>query len=1482
MLILPCYFCSDLVDEDSSSTSGKSTSTSPKAANEDTDSYLSSSPWIKPECDDVLHDYEPPSADSTQSGAGPVVSCRPSVTITLPIYPPPEKAMQPPRVPTSTFGAFPIDKVSIAPVASLQIVSVSNLPALRNTFSPTSPPPSTSNCSNSLVRISCTTPTTVVPDLPNSSSGSPSVPPSEGFTVTPVEELQAETSRFTFPFGFLDDLLPENDPTRSAYIHYKCTRLRYPLSLAVAMSKLSDLSKLATVPIELPNPSGAPARRKSFSKCRRPDHGFLEIDSSHFSLNSSCPGFSSEANPPTPPTSNHPRTKAQLRSLRRSDRHPETPKERSPTPVSPVLRTTVAATCYTSRISAGRRSTIPRQRRRSTGNMPSSNPLGYHHDKIDAFAAQNKPNIALLVVAFVRHYRPIRNHMGTSSRLPLLGTLALNEVFVTGFCCYLNTNFRTVIFVLACRFFPVSADSLPPCLIRSGRRPQQQPPVIVIEDDDSPEVPASPCAPDSPMRSLNLCQNKSSFDRDFMSTLPVTISKQCLSGLSILSSQQLYEVPGSRVPYWISLKFPGDSRPRPTNYLLLGDVARIVCLLMADPSNASCLEPVLKHCCRTCHRVLVKHLKLRIPSAYVNVSALVQQKYPLGLPTGQPIYSLPVIPWPSNYPYTAALGLAWKKLPFGKGWADAVSDSLLMKTATLIMQTEPSRLGLGCTDNGTKTSVTMSSNPLSAISLPTAPKPKSKNGINDPPRPSPHLPLSIQRRFLLRDCLPQRQYQGLEQIAKCLKSITRRMFVDTKSTFEWRPLGKPRGPSVDILNTNLFTCLFDVHSTLSVCLRCLRDSYASLISAGSCLTARLKLSELLDTDVDQLRIERGRARLFPSETVARHNIVRILCEEIHPQLFNLVEQVNRTHLILRQLCNEVNLLGPFVPTQTRCSSQTYSATARALILEALGGQVPESVILTDGWADFMHLIQEIYDFLCDIVGSFTYQLSTKLLEFKSGLSMTARSISLSWIPAFGRTQKSIDARASEDLKFLAVSLQKQYDVLEAWLRAQHNVILPEIGNRLLGLFHKLFKVKDGIANSQDWVLPNVRLFVPYGSKNPSEFNSIKDLGTPFVELPSWPPTVDGLSEQSVSQNPPVTTTSPGLLTLLLTPASSAEPDNFRKVHSFRTICTTGSTPPGLVASVSSHCSPLSAESHVVCSSTSAKRICIDLSQNPEEDSTIINSCHTSVDDIDFVECTGTSTIDRRRLGQLKRKIKISHAATNDSNATQRTVSEGSDSEASANECALDGSSTDHDDGIQSVQRSPEAVETSKVQQNPLSSGDGIAVTEQTISLPTSVSSCVCENNSLEQRDSCGTQQDLAMASADKHSFLSVDTMLVSTTASPISAPLVYAGFSGSEPYSAVHSAPVFPESWTKSPGSLGKPSISSAVDPSSHLMRQSSTNASLDIEQVAANLDRLVPWLEQKTSSTHVPGPITAAVLSQSSSSLSHGCDLAIDLTSDD
>ncbi|GAA54022.1 hypothetical protein CLF_111918 [Clonorchis sinensis] len=102
------------------------------------------------------------------------------------------------------------------------------------------------------------------------------------------------------------------------------------------------------------------------------------------------------------------------------------------------------------------------------------------------------------------------------------------------------------------------------------------------------------------------------------------------------------------------------------------------------------------------------------------------------------------------------------------------------------------------------------------------------------------------------------------------------MFVDTKSTFEWRPLGKPRGPSVDILNTNLFTCLFDVHSTLSVCLRCLRDFYASLISAGSCLTARLKLSELLDTDIDQLRIERGRVRLLPSESVAWHNIVRIL------------------------------------------------------------------------------------------------------------------------------------------------------------------------------------------------------------------------------------------------------------------------------------------------------------------------------------------------------------------------------------------------------------------------------------------------------------------------------------------------------------------------------------------------------------------------------------------------------------------------------
>ncbi|GAA49143.1 hypothetical protein CLF_102578 [Clonorchis sinensis] len=865
------------VDEDSFSTSGKSTSASPKAATADTASYLSSSPWIKPECDDVLHDYEPTSVDSTESGADPAVSCRPSATITLPSYPSPEKAMQPPRIPTPTFEASSIDKMSIAPVASLQIVSVSNLPTLRNAFSLTPPPSSTSNCSNSLVRISCATPTTIVPELHNNSSGSLSAPDSGGFTVTPVEELQAEASRFTFPFGFLDDLLPENDPTRTAYIHYKCTRLRYPLSLAVAMSKLSDLSKLATVPIELPDPSGAPARRKSFSKCRRPDQGFLEIDSSHFSLNSCCPAFSSEANPPTPPTSNRPRTKAQLRSLRRSDCHSETPKERSPIPVSPDLRTTVAATCYTNRISAGRRTTASRQRRRSTGNMPSSNPLGYQHDK----SVSEDSNGAI---------HQWGSYPGYEEK-------------------------QLVLIASQCKLKTVSANSLPPCLIRSGRRPQQQPPVIVIEDDDSSEVPAASCAPDSPMSSLNLCQNKSSFDRDFTSTLPLTISKHCLPGLSILSSQQLYQVPGSRVPHWICLKFPADSRPRPTNYLLLGDVARIICLLMADPSNASCLEPVLKHCCRTCHRVLVKHLKLRIPSAYVNVGALVQQKYPLGLPTSQPIYSLPVVPWPSNYPYTAALGLAWKKLPSGKDWADAISDSLLLKTAALIMQTDPSRVGPRCIDNGTKTSVAISSNPLSAISLPTVPKPKSKNGINDPPRLSPHLPLSIQRRFLLCDCLPERQYQELEQITRCLKSITRHMLVDTKSTFEWRPLGKPRGPSVDILNTNLFTCLFDVHSTLSVCLRCLRDSYASLISAGSCLTARLKLSELLDTDMDQLRIERGRVRLLPSESVAWHNIVRILCEEIHPQLFNLVEQVNRAHLILRQLCNEVNLLGPFVPTQ---------------------------------------------------------------------------------------------------------------------------------------------------------------------------------------------------------------------------------------------------------------------------------------------------------------------------------------------------------------------------------------------------------------------------------------------------------------------------------------------------------------------------------------------------------------------------------------
>lgn len=120
-----------------------------------------------------------------------------------------------------------------------------------------------------------------------------------------AQEFTARTSQFNLTFGCLDDLLPEHDPDRLAYIRQKCTVLRYPLPLAAAMSKLYPPTKIPNNPARvLYNES----YQKSVLKKRLPDHGVLEITSNHFTFNTGSSGSLVDSSP-------QPRTKDELRQV---------------------------------------------------------------------------------------------------------------------------------------------------------------------------------------------------------------------------------------------------------------------------------------------------------------------------------------------------------------------------------------------------------------------------------------------------------------------------------------------------------------------------------------------------------------------------------------------------------------------------------------------------------------------------------------------------------------------------------------------------------------------------------------------------------------------------------------------------------------------------------------------------------------------------------------------------------------------------------------------------------------------------------------------------------------------------------------------------------------------------------------------------------------------------------------------------------------
>ncbi|KAF5399015.1 hypothetical protein PHET_07926 [Paragonimus heterotremus] len=1241
------------------------------------------------------------------------------------------------------------------------------------------------------------------------------------------------------------------------------------------MSKLIPSSKISTIQLNASNPlPSTSSKRSQFTKNRQPDYGFLEIDASHFSLG--VAPTTPQIKPSTSSSvSTRPRTKAQLRVAAQ----PEMEIDSGPVTIEDRPVTSCSS----------------ESRKRSRRNLHSSK----HHT----------------VTA--------RNHGAFSDNV--LSRNSSQSLNVQG-----NLNERT------CTSRPFGLTRQP----LTKRHPSQPPsvslqrpsPVILIEDDDqetrtqmNKNIECVNTRPDiEAMRLTSTTLLETLLSSDIILTRRTV--KLMDSAVLTLSSQDLAPaLPGldQHRPHWISLKFPSDSRPRSTCYLLLGDVSRVICLLLSDSTQTVYLEPLFRHCQRRIQSVSLKYLHLRTPSTYLSLELLAMNNRWLGFDWTSANFSqrLFLVPWPSGALYDKALHLACLQVPAEAVWRTAVSHSLLLRTATLIEQGDFGQKRSNNTNNtysksdvdshkmtiqATRPHCTNASEVDRQTKLLRPISVMAATSYEIPPlrKPLTHLPPSIYRFLQHHNILRDQELIGYETLTKCFRNIVQYLFVDIKSS-----LVPGISHRKEDIPTNLFTCIFDMHDSLSRCLRPLRDSYASLISAGSCLTARYKLAEVALDNSDQLRIERGRARLFASELAARSNISRIFRQELCPPLNNLIGQLNAASDTLRQICSEENLMGPFASPAWRWHSRAQCDQSRHLVTNAISSAVLKSPTPFGSLDEFFRLSVHVYEFLDQKLSTFLRKLVTEIQHFRAGLWATLRAMDSSWIPVYDQPYKAVDMRASEDLKFLTNSLQSQFDVFEAWLREQHNTVLPLIGSQLLELFHAIFKPGDGIENHWDWRLPNTRLFVPFGSKNSHEQDKIQAHidGLAFRPLPNWPPAVQSVCKtsfcnvlQTVCESTPQISVCSSSLTYE-TPSSIVDKCSLNQTTTSDTLTTTDFP-------------SLTVESQQNTRTSVSKRIRIYISPTGDE-SASIRSCHADSNDEVEVPRDEPATYDRRRLGRLKRKMKISHAAIarrkNDvSNQADKDNEEAltepemhADPElnehaipliASSHIELLEASSVDPDnDGdVQSRIVTPpppdseipddctEPATDSGTNLTLFSSSDSATIQTCTESklvpdaLPNMVVSSI--QKSVLSEVTKGSEQEDAL--------LTVDTSLSPNLLCCSSESAELAIVSTETSQSAPHSAPALLTSNPQETDDLVlSPEASRPLSDGFDTFTTKSANGTgiLDINQVVADLSRLVPWLEQKAKSYQPPGPVTAAVLGQTTASVSP-IAISIDLTTDD
>ncbi|VEL23372.1 unnamed protein product, partial [Protopolystoma xenopodis] len=121
-------------------------------------------------------------------------------------------------------------------------------------------------------------------------------------------------------------------------------------------------------------------------------------------------------------------------------------------------------------------------------------------------------------------------------------------------------------------------------------------------------------------------------------------------------------------------------------------------------------------------------------------------------------------------------------------------------------------------------------------------------------------------------------------------------------------VGDTSNPAEPSKTRNLINELENVHKHFEHAFRRIRDIYASFVSAGACLAARYRLSVSADPESANHKLDKGRARLFPSLDAAQANVLRILKLELYPDLLSIVTSVNQLKAWIDECLNEEQIL----------------------------------------------------------------------------------------------------------------------------------------------------------------------------------------------------------------------------------------------------------------------------------------------------------------------------------------------------------------------------------------------------------------------------------------------------------------------------------------------------------------------------------------------------------------------------------------------